>query len=195
MSTLLARPPRRVCLEVEILGDRVVPCWIDAINAYTRATAHWEYASSRDLHAELAREQNGGWMATGWIATSFDESDCSSMPSSPPSSGQGGTLIRYNPAGIRTMMRHMSFDLQKAKGFKPGWEGKWRWFKELLSKQPTVESLAQLLQALEENVRRKAFTPEWQGMRSAWEKDLRHAKTADQVGELAAQLQQNLRPR
>src|SRR5262245_9744819 len=194
MSTLPVRPPRRVHLELEILGDRIVPCWIDAKNVYTGATARWEYASSEDLHAELAREQNNGWMATGWIATSFDESDCSSMPSSPPSSGQGGSFPLFNVAGIRTMMRHMSFDLLKAKGFKPGWEGKARWFQALRNKQQTVKGLAQLLQQLEKHVRSEAFTPEWQGMRSAWENDLRHAKTAHQVGELAAQLQQNLRP-
>src|SRR5262249_31171979 len=157
-----------------------------------------------ELHAQLARQQNPAyWLKTGWSVTSFDDSDCSGMPSSPPSSGQGGTLIRYNPAGICTMMRHMSFDLMKAKGFKPGWEGKTRWFKALKNiKQQTVKGppkikeqlrkeqlkeLAQLLQELEKNVRSKAFTPEWQGIRSAWEKDLRHAKTADQVGELAAQ--------
>src|SRR5262249_43223256 len=99
MSAILARPPRRVCLESEMLGVRVVPCWIDAKNVYTGATARWEYASSEDLHAELAREQNNGWMATGWIATNFDDSDCSGMPSSPPSSGQGGTFPLFNVAG------------------------------------------------------------------------------------------------
>src|SRR5262245_33440075 len=149
MSTPPVRPLRRARLELEILGDRIVPCWIDAKNAYTGATARWEYASSEDLHAELAREQNNGWMATGWIATNFDDSDCSAMPPPPPSSGQGGTIVLHSVKGIRDQVRHMALSLMKAQAFTPGWDGKARWFQALRRQPQTAKGLAQLLKQLE----------------------------------------------
>jgi hypothetical protein len=191
-------PARRVRPGVERLEGRELPaggCWITLQNVNNPSqTETRQYPSYEALHQELASEQNNGWLATGWIATNYDDTGCTPGGGGDTNGQNGGTFILHNVTAIRRQLLALAARMSgNPNNFYPDlWARRRAWVKQVRA-ATSARTLAHMLRLFENALRPEALSPQWQSMRADWVAQVRQARTAHQVGELFQQLSSNVR--
>lgn len=191
---------RPVQLRVEALEDRQLlsgGCWITLQNVNNASQSETrQYPSYDALHQELASEQNNGFLTTGWVATNYDDSGCSSAGTGSGSTGTGGFAPRpgYTFKNDRAWLVSLAARLAaNSNNFTPdGWAHRAAWLREVHDAQD-ARQLGKALGKFGAALRPGAVSPQWASMQAAWVAQARESTTAHQVGELLQQLSDGMR--
>jgi hypothetical protein len=199
-SGMSPRPaPRRARIGVEALEGRQLlsgGCWITLQNVYNASqTDTRQYPSYEALHQELASEQNNGFLATGWIATNYDDTGCAGgSGGGSTGTGNSGTVPGYTLKNDRAWLLSLAAQLAaNPNNFTPeGWAHRVAWLREVHAAKDS-RALGKALAQFGAALRPQAVSPQWASMQASWVAQARESQTAHQVGELLQQLSDSMR--